>query len=250
MTRRKRGGPTAPRRFGWKWEVLHGLANTVRQTVTRRIESGTVDVEIDIKVKLSRLARAWKRQADLMGNMMDEAEREGHDVNVSDGIRWVNGMLKARDRSAGSGKAKKSHNGLYMKQWIYLENFILELYKNEPTNPDYEMVMSWQETFAPTFSQPISVDTLTIYFNHLKESPDKLLVPAAGLYGRALDFESIAQARKVMHRFEPAAPRTPVTMRLHMRAHARAEGARSLFVRFVCLVFRLNVLRRSGTSID
>ena len=194
MTRRKRGTPGPGRRFGYKWEDEHALRVKEKYTVKKKVNGKLEDVEVVKVVKLSRLARAWKRQAEFMSDVQQDA---GVDENVSDGVRWVNLMLKARDRARGTGKAQKSHDADYMVEWTLLENFILELYKTTPEQPDFAMVSKWAESWAPEFDRPISVETLNVYFNHLHEPTCNTLVMAAGLNGRGLDYESINKAKKV-----------------------------------------------------
>jgi hypothetical protein len=137
--------------------------------------------------------------------------------------------MELDDKVDSKVKAKKSHGTDYMRDWLNLENFILELYSNEQDHPDFQMVAKWNGG-DPTFLKPISVDTLVFWFRYLLEPKGKVILESRHLKARGVQPPTAANSRKVRPpaTFQPGLVHLPLHVPVRRRTPAprRPRAAR------------------------
>lgn len=188
---RKRSAEGKQHRLGFDLIVEEDLYHTV--TTMTQVGTGlsAVPIEKQRKIMEPRLLRCWRQQAEAAAEqpvLSAESQPPRFEERAEE--------LRTADKAAGRGKAQKSQREVYAGEWLHFENFILKT-RNED-HPDYQLVDGWRNGNS-TFDRPISVVTIEIYFRHLSMPKTEQIVP--GVFGRALGYESVAQAKKAIVHF-------------------------------------------------
>jgi hypothetical protein len=185
-------------RLGAKWTKQHECWREREYAVTvgRRQKRTIMRTS---RVPEARLPRAWRLCADARADVHEVfADEEDEDVDVSDeALERAAANAREADRAQGKGRAKKSHAGVYMSEWLHFENFVLMT--RAPDHAEYKMVMAWAAGDT-LFDAPFSKTIIELYFRHLSGEKDTVLI-GTSIVCRGLGYEAVCMAKKAITHF-------------------------------------------------